>query len=110
MKVRFHVQVMGRRVGSIHPCHPLRKAASANTAFVEELRALVLRVTQSQSFAKSERLSTLLVHICDRSLEGKAKELNEQKIGVAVFGRRPDYDSSADGIVRDASESAPKAA
>ena len=78
----------------------VEKAASANTAFVEELRALVLRVTQSQSFAKSERLSTLLVHICDRSLEGKAKELNEQKIGVAVFGRRPDYDSSADGIVR----------
>src|SRR5215472_6241216 len=34
------------------------------------------------------------------TLKGREAELNEQKIGQAVFGRSPDYDSSIDGIVR----------
>lgn len=63
-------------------------------------KALVDRVTQSPSFAKSERLSSLLTYLCRTSFNGKGEELNEQKIGHAVFGRNPDYDTSADGIVR----------
>ena len=34
------------------------------------------------------------------ALSGRAREINEQRIGHAVFGRQPDYDSSIDGIVR----------
>lgn len=63
-------------------------------------RELVGRVVESPSFAKSERLSAFLTHVCDMSLKGRAAELNEQRIGHAVFGRKPDYDSSIDGIVR----------
>lgn len=63
-------------------------------------RELVSRVVQSSTFARSERLSTLLTYVCDVTLKGKGAELNEQRIGHAVFGRKAEYDSSADGIVR----------
>jgi hypothetical protein len=63
-------------------------------------RELVNRIVSSPTFARSERLSTLLTYICDMTFEGRGGELNEQKVGHAVFGRSPDYDSSIDGIVR----------
>jgi hypothetical protein len=63
-------------------------------------RALVDRIIASSTFAKCERLSSLLAYVCDLTLNGRVKEINEQKIGEAVFGRPRDYDSSIDGIVR----------
>jgi hypothetical protein len=63
-------------------------------------RDLVERIILSSTFAKSERLSSLLAYVCDLTLKGQEKEINEQKIGEAVFGRSRHYDSSIDGIVR----------
>ena len=63
-------------------------------------RELVGRVVQSATFARCERLSSLLTYVCETTLNGKGSELNEQRIGHAVFARKPDYDSSVDGIVR----------
>src|SRR3984885_4405767 len=63
-------------------------------------RALVDRIIASSTFAKCERLSSLLAYVCDLTLQGRVKEINEQKIGEAVFGRPRNYDSSIDGIVR----------
>jgi hypothetical protein len=63
-------------------------------------RELVDRVITSSVFSKSKRLSSLLTHVCDLTLNGRANEVNEQKIGEAVFGRPPGYDSAVDGIVR----------
>jgi hypothetical protein len=63
-------------------------------------RALVDRIVASSTFAKCERLSSLLAYVCDLTLNGRVKEINEQKIGEAVFGRPRNYDSSIDGIVR----------
>ncbi len=63
-------------------------------------REIVRRVVQSPTFARSERLGTLLTYVCDMALKGRGEQLNEQKIGQAVFGRSQDYDSSVDGIVR----------
>jgi hypothetical protein len=58
------------------------------------------RIIGSSTFAKCERLSSLLAYVCDLTLHGRVKEINEQKIGEAVFGRPRNYDSSIDGIVR----------
>ena len=58
-------------------------------------RKLVTRIITSPSFARSERLCSLLTYVCDMALKGREAELNEQKIGQAVFGRSPDYDSSS---------------
>lgn len=63
-------------------------------------RELLSRVLASPIFAKSERLSALLSFVCEMTLQGREKELNEQRIGQAIFGRSRDYDSSIDGIVR----------
>jgi hypothetical protein len=60
----------------------------------------VRRIVHSPTFAKSERLGALLSFVCDMTLNGREAEINEQMIGHAVFGRSPEYDSSADGIVR----------
>jgi hypothetical protein len=67
---------------------------------IDPRRALVDRIIVSSTFAKCERLSSLLAYVCDLTLNGRVKEINEQNIGEAVFGRRRNYDSSIDGIVR----------
>jgi hypothetical protein len=76
------------------------KDRSIDAADLDERRALVRRITRSSAFGKSERLSSLLTYVCEITLQGKGKELNEQKIGTAIFGKAPNYDSSIDGIVR----------
>src|SRR5271155_2204414 len=63
-------------------------------------RALVQRIVASPTFVRSERLCSLLSYVCEMALEGRGAEINEQKIGQAVFGRSRDYDSTIDGIVR----------
>ncbi len=81
---------------------PLWSTRTVSTTDWPELayRELVSRIISSPIFARSERLSTLLRYVCDMALKGRDGELNEQRIGHAVFGRSPDYDSSVDGIVR----------
>jgi len=63
-------------------------------------RELVRRIVHSPTFARSERLGTLLTYVCDLALKGREAEINEHTIGHAVFGRSRDYDSAVDGIVR----------
>lgn len=63
-------------------------------------RELVRRIVHSATFARSERLGTLLTYVCDLALKGREAEINEHTIGHAVFGRPQDYDSAVDGIVR----------
>ena len=77
-----------------------KEAGPSRSSASDPRRALVDRVIMSSTFAKCERLSSLLAYVCDLTLSGRAKELNEQNIGEAVFGRSQNYDSSIDGIVR----------
>lgn len=90
-------------VSSEHPASdaisqgPDRLSASGSLG---EKRELVRRIVNSPTFAKSERLGTLLTYVCELGLSGREAEINEQKIGHAVFGRSRDYDSAIDGIVR----------
>ena len=65
-----------------------------------ERRELVRRIVNSPTFFRSERLGKLLTYVCDLAFSGREGEINEQKIGQAVFRRSPDYDSAVDGIVR----------
>ncbi|AFL90008.1 hypothetical protein Terro_3799 [Terriglobus roseus DSM 18391] len=63
-------------------------------------RELLRRIVLSMPFAKSPRLSHFLRYICTEAEEGRQSGINEQRIGSAVFGRDPDYDSAIDSIVR----------
>ncbi|MCU1222537.1 MAG: hypothetical protein JWQ42_630 [Edaphobacter sp.] len=77
-----------------------KEGATSRPSAIDTRRELVDRVITSSLFSKSERLSSLLTYVCDLALNGRANEINEQKIGEAVFGRPRDYDSAIDGIVR----------
>ena len=58
------------------------------------------RILKSQSMSGCQRLVQLLRFVVDSTLKGEAMHLKETTIGVAVFGRSPDYDPKVDTIVR----------
>jgi hypothetical protein len=61
---------------------------------------LLQQIAASRTFAKSPRLTKFLEFICLWLIEGRAREINEQQIGIHVFGRSADYSASDDSIVR----------
>ena len=61
---------------------------------------LVQQIVQSPQFEKSPRLRTFLLFVCERVLTGHKGEINEQEIGVHVFGRSLGYNPGDDSIVR----------
>ena len=66
----------------------------------EEIRALLEQVLGSHQFRGSRRCQILLRHITERTLAGDTSSLKERTLGIDVFGRTPDYDTSQDPIVR----------
>jgi len=61
---------------------------------------LAKRIAESRTFARSERLSRLLLHLCEQRLLGHEAELTEQHIAYRVFERKGGFDPAADTIVR----------
>jgi hypothetical protein len=57
-------------------------------------------VLASDEFCPSRRASELLQHLVERALNGDAASLKERLLGVDIFHRRSDYDTSTDAIVR----------
>lgn len=57
-------------------------------------------MVQSRYIAKSARLHDLLIYLCERVIVEGVTEIHEQEVGHAVFGRREDYDTALDNIVR----------
>jgi hypothetical protein len=66
----------------------------------EAVRLQVERLLANQLFYGSRRYTNLLRYIVDRTLEGHQDDLKERVIGIEVFGRTPDYDTSFDATVR----------
>jgi hypothetical protein len=58
------------------------------------------RILCSPRFRDSVQLQTLLKYIVEKSVEGHEDALKERIIGIEVFGRKPDYDTADDPIVR----------
>jgi len=67
---------------------------------LSEIQQHIDRITTSSVFHNSERLCKLLRYTVAEALEGRKSALKETVLGVAVFGRKPGYDSDADSIVR----------
>lgn len=61
---------------------------------------LLEQILGSRTFAKSPRLARFLEFICTELFEGRAEAINEQQIGVHVFGRSATYSAVDDSIVR----------
>jgi hypothetical protein len=57
-------------------------------------------IFRSSPFRASKQSQQLLRYIVDETLAGRSEMLKERLIGVNVFGRRLDYDTNEDPIVR----------
>ena len=72
----------------------------AEQQVAEAARRELDRVLESSTFRRNERLSGFLRFVVERALEGRTQEVKESVIAIEVFGRKPDYDSKRDPIVR----------
>lgn len=66
----------------------------------EEIRQHLDAILAGDEFCSSRRSSELLRHIVERALAGDVESLKERLLGVEIFHRRSDYDTSTDAIVR----------
>ncbi|WP_321471884.1 hypothetical protein [uncultured Paludibaculum sp.] len=80
--------------------HSTLVAANEQHLAADERWALALRVASSKAFAKATQLRELLLYLVKRTLMAPTVEITEQEIGCQVLGRRQDYDTQSDNIVR----------
>jgi malectin (di-glucose binding ER protein) len=73
---------------------------AADSARVEDLRAELQLVLQSQSFARSPGLSRLLSYLCEKTFAAESDKIKEYSIALDVFGRHESFDQDSDSIVR----------
>ena len=70
----------------------------------EDERRSVLQQLQeilaSPPFCNSKRYPALLRFCVENTLDGRGDQLKERNLGIEVFGRRADYDTNADTVVR----------
>src|SRR5947209_7383110 len=67
-----------------------------SAAVLEQLQ----RILANSLFQHSKRYPAFLRHVVEQTLRGAGDELKERTLGVAVFRRTPEYDTSADPVVR----------
>lgn len=65
-----------------------------------EVNGALERILSSQPFRTSKQCQALLRYIVNHSLGGDDTGLRERVVGVEVFGRSVDYDTSEDPVVR----------
>jgi serine/threonine-protein kinase len=58
------------------------------------------KVLASSSFASAPRMQQFLRFVVEETLEGRAGEIKESVVAVLVFGRKSDFDSHSDSVVR----------
>lgn len=76
------------------------KDLSSESITSEERREAIERICASNEFKRAARLRDFLRYVGQRSLQGGQIQISEIEIGVHVFGRPENYDTSADNIVR----------
>jgi TolB-like protein len=67
---------------------------------VQSIRRELELIVSSNGFAGSKRCQEFLRLIVERTLAGQFDLLRERMIGVEMFGRQVDYDTSNDAVVR----------
>ena len=90
---------MATPVNPIGTAEHLGDKLHAPAPSVQIQRALP-EILQSTPFRKSKQSQQLLEYIVEKTLAGHPELLKERIIGARVFGRRPDYDTNEDPVVR----------
>jgi hypothetical protein len=68
----------------------------------EAVRRQMERVLATSLFKNSKRYPSFLRYVVGEALSGRADQIKERALGVEVFGRTPDYNTSEDHVVRTA--------
>jgi hypothetical protein len=80
------------------------RPAESSSVYSEAERQAVLeqleRIVSNHNFKNSKRCVSLLRHLIERTLDHQLECMKERILGVEVFGRSVDYDTSSDPIVR----------
>lgn len=71
--------------------------SGADRAAVEEQ---LERLLANRHFSHSKRFPAFLRFVVEKTLDGRVGELKERTLGVEIFGRDAEYDTSSDPIVR----------
>jgi hypothetical protein len=58
------------------------------------------KVLASSTFAGSSRVQQFLRFVVEETLNGRAGEIKESVVAIHVFGRKGDFDSQSDSVVR----------
>jgi hypothetical protein len=88
-------------MASLHPrSDPSSAEVSSHQPLAEEIRQHLDTILAGEEFCSSRRSSELLRHIVERALAGDVESLKERLLGMDIFHRRSDYDTSSDAIVR----------
>jgi hypothetical protein len=98
-----YLPVIYRRFPSLerNRMNTLQPSSHAPNALANDPRwQLILRIIESKGFQKSQRMRDFLLYVGERTLSGNAEEVNEQLIGVRVFGRETGYSPAEDNLVR----------
>jgi hypothetical protein len=78
----------------LRPWTPLTKADKE--AVLRQLE----RLLDNHHFHKSKRFPAFLRFVVTEALDGRAEGLKERTLGIQVFGKDPNYDTTEDPIVR----------
>jgi hypothetical protein len=76
------------------------RAADSQEGLAALIQKALAEILISSPFRASKQSQELLRFIVDKTLSGHAELLKERVIGSEVFGRRLDYDTNSDPIVR----------
>ena len=66
----------------------------------EQAKTAVEDVLASETFARSEQLRSFLRYVCERTLAGHGKEINEYCVAVEALGKPADFAPGEDSSVR----------
>jgi hypothetical protein len=66
----------------------------------EQARQAVEEVLASATLARSEQLRSFLRYVCERTLAGNGKEINEYSVAVEALGKAPGFSPAEDSSVR----------
>ena len=77
------------------------KAGNASLAVTPQaIRSQLGKILSSDAFIRSRRIQRFLEFIVEEALAGRADQLKEYGIGVAVFDKSDDFEPAVDPIVR----------
>jgi hypothetical protein len=66
----------------------------------DEVREQLGRLLANHFFSQSKRFPAFLRFVVEQTLAGDSENIKERTLGIEIFGRDADYDTSSDPIVR----------